>query len=328
MTTELLKVSKEQIMASFQQLLLQYQNNEIKVETKEEQAEKEKNKELLKVASTYTVDNIVNGMASLQLDFGNIIQSLEVKLSSESDKLDELKRGINVESSNLEQLKKVRLVADALYILRQEHQEKIRILEQKTNLQQERLEKQVFSTKKQWQKEAQDFAVKIKETAELIAKQRAKEQEIFEYELQRDRKIENDEYEETKRLQERELTDNNKEKSKDWTEREKFLADNKKEFEENKKKVETFEETLKQEYTKAKGEAIKEAEKDAKVKIDLIEKEWESTKQGYELKLEALTTNIQKQTEQIEALIIQLQEAANQARSLATKAFDNPNGNN
>jgi hypothetical protein len=327
MATELHKESKEEIMASFQQLLNQYKKNEIKVETKEQQAEKEKNKELLKVASNYTIDNIVNGMASLQLDFGNIIQSLEGKLSSESAKLDELKRSILVESSNLENLKQVRLVADALYILRQEHQEKLRILEHKTNQQEEQLNKQISFTKKQWQKEAQEFEFSTKQTAELVAKQREKEQDIYEYQLQRDRKIETDEYEETKRLQERELTENNQAKEKDWQEREKYLADNKKEFEDNKKKVATFEETLKQEYTKAKGEAIKDAEKEAKVKTDLLEKEWESSKQGYELKLEALNTTIAKQIEQIESLTTQLQEAANQARSLATKAFDNPNNN-
>jgi len=56
------KDSKEQILKAFRQLLAEQKQIESKVATKEEEAEKEKNKELLEVASTYTVDSIVNGM--------------------------------------------------------------------------------------------------------------------------------------------------------------------------------------------------------------------------------------------------------------------------
>jgi hypothetical protein len=58
--------------------------HESKVSTKGEEAEKEKNQELIKVASTYTVDSIVNGMASLQLNFGSIINDVSARLTTES----------------------------------------------------------------------------------------------------------------------------------------------------------------------------------------------------------------------------------------------------
>jgi hypothetical protein len=135
-----------------------------------------------------------------------------------------------------------------------------------------------------------------------------------------------DEYEESKRQQERDLQTANKEKEKAWVEREKFLADNDAEFKANQKKIEGFEETIKQETNKARGEAIKDAERDAKVKADLLEKEWELSKQGYDFKIQSLEATIQKQTEQIAELTVELQKVTTQAQNLAMRAFQG-NGN-
>lgn len=79
---------------------------------------------------------------------------------------------------------------------------------------------------------------------------------------------------------------------------------------------------------KAREEAIKEVHQDAKVKADLLEKEWESTKQGYEFKVQSLQETLQKQTEQIEHLSTQLQDALKQSQSLAMRAFDSSSNGN
>ncbi|MBR8828952.1 MAG: hypothetical protein DSM107014_13805 [Gomphosphaeria aponina SAG 52.96 = DSM 107014] len=318
------KESKEQIMLAFGKLLAEDKKGESKVATKEEEAEKEKNQQLLAKASEYTVNNIVNGMAALQLDFGNIITELSARLETESSKLDELKRAIAVEQENLKQLQQVRLVADALHILRQEHQERLRSLENHTATEREAIEKDMTQTRKVWEKEQQDFEVRVAETAELLTKQREQELADFQYESARIRKIEMDEYEEVKRQQERELTGANMEKEKAWGEREKYLTDNQAKLAENQQKIAGFDEQLKEEYNKAKGEAIKEAEREAKVKADLFEKEWEATKQGYELKIQSLETTIARQTQQITEINTQLQTATTQAQNLAMRAFSTP----
>jgi hypothetical protein len=316
---------KDRIKIAFGKLLVEMQQNESKIETKEEEAEKAKNQQLLEQALTYTVDNIVNNMATLQLDFGNVINQLSEKLVTESDKLDELKGAIAVEQKNLEQLQKVRLVADALYILRQEHQEKLRILQEKTRDRQEAIDKEMTQTRKVWVKEAEEFERQATEAAELLIKAREKEETDYQYELERQRQLETDEYEETKRHQEREIAETNRTKEKNWTEREQKLSENEAKFTENQEKIAGFEDKLKEEYNKAKGEAIKDSDRDAKVKSDLFEKEWEAAKRGYELKIESLQVTIQKQTEQIAELTTQLQTVTSQAQNLAMRAFSGAN---
>jgi hypothetical protein len=117
------------------------------------------------------------------------------------------------------------------------------------------------------------------------------------------------------------LQQSTREKEKNWTQREKVLSDNQAEFEENQRKAAGFEEELKQAYVKAKEEAIQEVSREAKVKADLVEKEWEGTKQGYELKAQSLQQTIERQTEQIAEISAQLQATMKQAQDLAMKAF-------
>lgn len=315
------KDSKAQILQNFQQILADKKKIESKVETKEQSAEKAKNKQLLEVASTYTIDSIVKGLADLQLDFGSITSGLSEKLKAESSKLDELKRAIEIEAEQLQQLQQIRVVADALHILTQEHQEKLTVLEQNATNQHEIIEKDTTQKRKIWGKEQQEFDAAVQEKTAFTIKQRQGEAADYQYDLQRERKIETDAYEETKRTSERELQESTREKDKNWAEREKLLSDNQAEFEKNQTKAAGFEEELKQAYTKAKEEAIQEVSREAKVKADLVEKEWEGSKQGYELKVQSLQQTISLQTEQIAEISAQLQATMKQAQDLAMKAF-------
>ena len=313
--------SKEQIMSALQQLLVKHQVEESKIATKEEIAEKEKNQELLAKVGDYTVDNIVNRMATVQLDFGNLTQEIADRLQNESSVLTELKKSIQVEQDKLEELRRVRLVADALYILRQEHQEKLKVLETQVTENKTQIEEEQERNRKVWTKQESDFETMIAESAELLHARRQEQEADEAYLLEIERKRDMDEYEESKRQQERELATSNQEKNKAWQVRETELEKQEQEFTENKAKIATFEETITTQVNKARGEAIKEANKEAEVKANLTEKEWEATKQGFEFKLQSLTDKIEEQNQQIEGIMTQLQNATEQSQNLALRAF-------
>ncbi|MDY6807007.1 MAG: hypothetical protein SXA11_24795 [Cyanobacteriota bacterium] len=317
--------SKAQIFQSFQQILTEKKKIESKVATKEEEAEKEKNKQILEKAANYTVDSIVKGLADLQLDFGGIINQLSEKLNAESLKLEELQKAIEIERQHLQELQKIRIVADSLHILTLEHEEKLSALEQNSALRLEALEKDMATKRKLWEKEQQEYQAAVEEQNQILMRERQEEVSDYQYEIERERKIEMDEYEETRRKLERELQESNREKDKNWQERENYLAANQAEFEENSQKAAGFEEELKQAYTKAKEDAIKSAEREAKVKTDLVAKEWESTKRGYELQVQSLEETVQRQTEQVADISAQLQEVMRQAQELAMRAFASSN---
>lgn len=98
-----IKETKEQIMSGFETLLKDYKNTESKVATKEQEAEKETNKQLLETTANYTVNNIVNSMATLQLNFTTITKDISERINTESDTLDQLKKAIAVETETFKE---------------------------------------------------------------------------------------------------------------------------------------------------------------------------------------------------------------------------------
>ena len=63
--------SNEQVLAAFQKILADRKKLGARIATKEEEAVAAKNAQMLDVASAYTVDGIVKGLADLQLEFGS-----------------------------------------------------------------------------------------------------------------------------------------------------------------------------------------------------------------------------------------------------------------
>jgi hypothetical protein len=315
--------SQEQILANFQKLITERNRSPIKVATKQEEAEKVSNQQLLATASEYTVDNIVKGLADLQLEFGQIVVGLSEKIGKEHDKVDELKRAIAVEDRNLLKLKNTRIVADALHILQQEHQEKTRLIEADTNRQKEDLEKEAIATRKIWEREEQERSDRLQQELEISQKERQTEAEEYEYKLALTRQRISDANNSTKVKQEIELRETNEIKTKDWQQRESILQKSKAEFEQNQKLITSSTTELEEAVKKAREEAIKDIHKDAKIKADLFEKEWQGNKQSYEFQVQSLEQNVAKQLEQIQHLSTQLEAAMKQAQGLAMRALDN-----
>jgi hypothetical protein len=318
----IVKDSKTQILAELDLILAEQYRSGSKVATKEEEAQLVRNKEVVTKAATYTVDTIVKGMADLQLEFGSIVTGLSDRLALEVEKLTESKQAIDIETQHRLELQRIRVVADALYLRTQEHQQSLNAIEQQSIAHQEELDKDQTNVRKNWEQFEREYVEKQTEAAAIVAKERQKEQDEFLYKVTRDRQLQADAFAETKRTQERDIQSSDREQQKQWKEREKFLTDNQKLLEANQAKILAFPAELEEAVKKAREEAIKETSADGKVKADLLEKEWEGTKQNYEMKIQSLERVVERQTEQITAMTEQLQTVINQAQSLAMRAFE------
>jgi hypothetical protein len=259
------KDSKTQILGELDRILAEQYRPSSKVATKEEEAQLAKNKEIVTKAANYTVDTIVKGMADLQLEFGSIIAGLSDQLTLEVEKLTEAKQAIEIENQHRSELQKIRVVADALHIITQEHQQSLKSIDQQLTTEQEDLVKAQTSLRKQWEQSTREYAEQQAELATITAKERQKEQDEFQYKVTRDRQLQADTYAEIKRNQEQEIQARDREQQKQWKEREKFLKDHQKLLDDNLSKVIAFPAELEEAVKKAREEAIKETSKDAKV---------------------------------------------------------------
>lgn len=210
--------------------------------------------------------------------------------------------------------------------MNQEHQEQLSILEQNNSSQKQLLEKAIIEQRKSWQQEESEYKSILLQQNELLLRERQRETEDYQYRLELTRKINTDAYDSRKRNLEREVQEITQIKQKQWTERETLLTEQQPLFKENLKKIESFNVEVEEAIKKAREEAIRDVHQDAKVKADLFEKEWQSTKQNYELKVQDLEGSITKQIEQIHGLENQLQAAMKQSQDLAMRAFENASG--
>ena len=315
--------SKTELMQDFYALLEEYKTLQKQIITQEEKARKESHKEMVTTTSTYTADSIVKGLAGLQLGFSDSLENLSLQLQNELNKMEEMTASIQYQAAQLNSVNNAKIAADALFILKQEQEHQRKNFEEMKNLKNKELEETQIQKRKNWEKEHKNLDQSIAEYTTNLAREREKELTDFRYELERMYKIETDQFEENKKLLERELADTEQKKQKDWNLREKILKAHEDKFNEYKSKVDGFEEELKEAAKKAREEAIRNATREAKVKADLLEKEMEGDKQVFELKIQTLENTISQQTTQIEKLQIELKEAMTQVQSLSLKAIEN-----
>jgi hypothetical protein len=314
--------NKDQILKAFQQLLLERKSVTSKIATKQEAAERKEDKEVVETASSYTVENIVKGLADLQLNFGSAIDSLVEQLAVEAPKLQELRRAIRVETQHLEELRNTRIAADALDILIQEHQEKTKVFEENSQQERQTLDREIAEKKQVWQKELEEFEIALKEDQKVVKKERKQKETDYQYELERKRKIEADEYTNRKATLEQQIAEEDTKNGEVWAEREKVLAQQQETLAKYRKLVESFPQELEKATQKAREDAISEVYEEAKVQAELFEKEVDANKEVYELQIASLKETIEQQTRQIEHLSTQLQTALQQAQTLAAKAVE------
>lgn len=312
--------NKDRILKAFQQLLSEQQQGVSRIATKQEAAEREEDKKIVGVASTYTAESIVKGLADLQLNFGAAVDKLIAQLAVEAPKLEQLRRAIHVETQHVKELHDVRIAADALDILIQEHQERMKTFGQKSQQERQTLDKEMTETKQAWQKEQKEFETAQKEQQGLLKKQRKQEETDYQYDLERKRKIEADEYAERKAALERQIAEAETKKETDWTEREGLLAVQQESLEKYRTLAASFPKELEEATQKARDDAIQEVYEEAKVQADLFEKEVATNKEVAELKIQSLEGTVEQQNKQIEHLSAQLQIVLKQVQELASKA--------
>jgi len=314
--------SKKTIQAEFKGLLNKYQSDKQQVATKEELVGLVKKQETVKKAATYTIDNIIKNLSELQLDFSGNLEDWSSTLSDESEKFNELKDAIKVESERLERLREVKLAADALYLLKEEHQTRLKALEEQFEKSFKDIDEEKIQLKADWKKEQEQFDIQVKEEDSNIEKERIKEKEKHQYDWERLQKIEKDKYEEDKKLLERSLAETDATKQKQWKEREEKLLTQQKEYEESKQKIAEFDQKLKEETKQETDKAASEVSKEIKAKQELIAKEEEANEQISQHQIQTLEATIQKNEEEVTRLTEKYNQAIGQIQELSTKALD------
>ena len=267
----------------------------------------------------YTIDNLL----ALQNGFGGAISELSEKLTSEANKLGEVRQKVAEEIKQLNDLHNLENIAEnTLDNLIQQYEQNAKQFEAEFSDRQENLQQETESSKKTWEKEQLENQRNIKERNEQQNKVRQREAETYQYDLDLQRDLDIDEYEQNKKNLYNELEESQKQQEKLWSEREQSISEREKEYAEVELKVKDFEKQLETNINNGKENGRNIGNYQAKVKADLLAKEVEGEKQYYELRVQSLQQTIHNQEQRIKSLSQQLDSTLIQVQDLAVKAIE------
>jgi hypothetical protein len=270
----------------------------------------------------YTVASIINELKKLRPGFGKAVSELSDKLTSEATILEQLLKTKGEDIERLKSLYQIEVSAETLENLIKNYQEKSQTFDEELKKKQSDFEKEIAEKRVSWKKEQDEHSLSVKERQANDKKNYDREGGEYLYKLSQARNLDKDTYEQEKKRLEKELHESKVAKEKEWLKREEALAQQEKEFQEAKIKVEEFPKELDAATKKAKQEGNGIAYHQAKVKADLIAKEAEGKKRVYELKIQSLEDTISKQAKQILELSNQLATVLKQGQDLAIKAIE------
>jgi hypothetical protein len=314
-------MSQKELQSRFATLRQEFERAKGTIQTKSDQAERARQLELLQTMAGYNVDSIVKGLAELQLSVLTTAQGLEASLETESNKLGDFAVAIRIASEQLSELRKVRVAADALFVLQQESSERLAALEREHSEARVALLQQQSEARRAWAKADADYASAQTEAAAALGRNRSQEEADYQYRVARSQQLASDQQSEADRLQARDLSERGVQLEKNRAEREAKLATNQAKFEEQSGKIAAFPAELEEASKKAREEAIREATSEANVRANLLDKEWEGSKRAFELQIEGLVERIGRGEGQLTELQSQLQATLQQAGQLASRAF-------
>ncbi|KIG12366.1 Myosin heavy chain [Enhygromyxa salina] len=315
--------SREEIDKAFSSLLRAHRQLAGNFETRAEAAERGRDREVVQQAAGYTVDNIVKGLAELQLEFSKALEDLSDRMETESGKVGQLQRAIEIERRRVAELENLTIAAEALALLEQEHAHKLAELQARSAEDQTELDAAIAETRERWASEA---AARDLELAEQTARRDADRKladEAHAYELARQDKLTANDNALAKRNLERELAEQTASKDKDWSAREAALELRGEEIAKLRTTVAGRDEALAKAETQAREQAIAAVNRDAKHEAELAARDAAADIEVFELKIKTLESRIGDQTGQLQELSTRLSAALSQAQKLASEALKN-----
>ncbi|MBW4448836.1 MAG: hypothetical protein KME38_18735 [Spirirestis rafaelensis WJT71-NPBG6] len=268
------------------------------------------------------MNSTIESLAKIQLGFGSAASELSEQLTNQAFKLAEVRQAIDKEVEELKQLHNLEVSEDILDTLVKSYEDNAKAYQEEFSQRYEELSQEILEERNTWVKEQEEYKATTKERNENIHKTRQREAAEYKYDLELQRKLDTDEYEQRQKGLYKELEDLQQEVNKQWSEKEKEISEREKQFEEAKAKVEAFPKEKEAAIKKATEEGKGIAHYQAKIKADLYAKDVEGQKRFYEQRLQSLEQTISNQDYRIQNLAKQLESALKQVQDLAVKAIE------
>lgn len=271
----------------------------------------------------YQVEDIVKIFEHINNGFGNAGSELSSKLTKEATELASIQKQITEIENDIKELHNIEAIDEnTLAKLVDEYSEKSADFSKTLKEQEENMNKAWSEKQKLWAKNKEEYELQIRERNNSLVKERKRDNDGYLYQIDHERKLAQETFEQQKKKWYDELADAKEQKQKVWAEKEKELATREKEYAEAKAKAEELPEKLEKELKRVKEETKGAIRRNYEVQANLLAKEAEGNKRVNDLKIKTLEEITAKQNEQIKGVRAELADTLKQAKELAIKALE------
>jgi len=306
--------TSEATKAAFEDLARKARNKPV-VPAKEQEARDTHARSVLAEVSSLSAESAVKKVTEAGLTINRTLAGINEQVVALVEEMKQLDEAIQLKTQELTDLHGRDVAASAVDVLVAEYDKR------KADLQaeMEQLQKDIAE-----RRERADADLTAEREAAEVARRRAEEQ--YAYDIQNQRKKEQDAFAEGLRVQAAAERDRKEKLEKDWAAREEALKLREKELEELRKQVAEFPQVLKKETDTASAIVGNRVKSEWEMKLTLATKDAETAQRVASMEIASLKDTATKQAQAIQALQTELAEAKRQVQAIAEKALESASG--
>jgi len=273
-------------------------------------------------ADAISSDDVVRSVAELKSTITRTLTQLADRMEEEVGKYNQIRRAIAAKDDELKEIYEIQRSASTLAALLDMHQRKQEELERSYQEEKEQLDREIETTRAEWEKERKLREQETKERDTAEQKRRQRELEEYKYNFAREQQLARDQAGDDLAKAEKELAERKTQLERQWAEREASLAAREQELAELRARVSGLPDQLKAAEDRARAETAERLEQQHESASELLRRELEGEKNVLSTKIAALERTAKDQAEQLTRLEEQLEKAREQVQEIAVRAIE------
>lgn len=306
--------STEETKTAFEEMSKKVRNKPV-VPAKEQEARHSHARNVLTGVSGLTAESAVKKVTEAGLTINKTLAGINEQVISLVEELKKLDEAIKLKTEELASLHGKDVAASAIDVLVAEYDRRKADLQAEV----ERLQKESAEARARFAAE-----LAAEREASEVARKRAEEE--YSYNIQLQRKKEQDAFQESMRLQGALERDRKETLEKEWAVREEALKQREKELEDLRKQVADFPAVLKKDTDAAAAIAGNRVKSEWELKFTLAQKDAETAQRVASMEINSLKEANHKQAQALQTLQTELAEAKRQVQAIAEKALESASG--
>ncbi|SPE57266.1 conserved hypothetical protein [Verrucomicrobia bacterium] len=316
------KNTKQEMLEAYQALAKQLQEERAAELAPERRLEEKRAEEAVKVATAVESDGIDREIGNLKSQIGKMLADISDRLASESTRFRSIQKAVQSKEQEIKELYGIEKAAVSLAALIEAQNQKRAEFETDITNEREQLQNEMDSKRAEWDEEKKTHEAEIKERDALEKKALDRAREDFNYNFKREQQAVKDKLNDEKTALEKEIKLKRETAEREFSEREKSLAEREHELAELRAKAAAFPKDLETAVSQAVKEATDRLRLEAKSREDLAHKQFEGERNVLAARNESLERANKDLLASNSKLAQQLEAAYQKVQDIAEKTVE------